>query len=118
STEKEVPTSEDAIAGAKDIIAEWISDEASYRQWIRSRTFSTALIVSTVKDKEKDDKQTYEMYYDYSEPVKKIVPHRVLALNRGEKEGVLRISIHPDIEMILAYLVKKVIKEERSIVTD
>ncbi len=74
STEKEVPTSEDAIAGAKDIIAEWISDEASYRQWIRSRTFSTALIVSTVKDKEKDDKQVYEMYYDYSEPVKKMCP--------------------------------------------
>ncbi|WP_374718121.1 Tex family protein [Neobacillus sp.] len=101
SEEKEVLTVEEAIAGAKDIIAERVSDDAESRKWIRRETFKSGTVVSTVKDEEKDEKNVYEMYYEYEEPVNKIVPHRILALNRGEKEEILKVSvkINPDIIM-------------------
>ncbi|MGG0717822.1 Tex family protein [Robertmurraya massiliosenegalensis] len=115
SEEKEVTTVEDALSGAKDIIAEVISDDADGRKWIRSETFKSSVIESSVKDAEKDEKNVYEMYYDYSEPVHKIVPHRVLALNRGEKEDILRTSLKPNVDRILTYLNRKWIKNTTAI---
>ncbi len=102
--EKEVKTVEEVIDGAKDIIAEMISDDATLRQWIRSTTFKLGYIQSTVKNPEIDEKKVYENYYEYEEPLQKIVPHRVLALNRGEKEDILRVSIKVDAEKIVAYM--------------
>lgn len=116
--EKEIHTVEDALSGAKDIIAEWISDDPNYRQWIREQTLKEGMVVSTCKDEEKDEKKVFEMYYQYEEPIKKIVPHRVLALNRGEKEGILRVAIEPPTEQIVAYLKKKIVSDQRTIVAD
>jgi protein Tex len=116
--EKEIHTVEDALSGAKDIIAEWISDDPNYRQWIREQTLKEGMVVSTCKDEEKDEKKVFEMYYQYEEPIKKIVPHRVLALNRGEKEGILRVAIEPPTEQIVAYLKKKVVSDQRTIAAD
>jgi uncharacterized protein len=116
SEEKELNTAEDALAGAQDIIAEWISDNADFRGWIRSETFRTGIVSSTLKNDANDEKKVYEMYYDYEEPVRKLVPHRTLALNRGEKEGVLRISIQPETDIILHYLFKKAVKNDKSFV--
>lgn len=107
--EKEVQSPEEALQGAKDIIAEYVSDEASYRSWIRNTTFRKGTISAVVKDEEKDEKNVYEMYYSYEEPVQKVVPHRVLAMNRGEKEEILKITIVPPVEDILQFLHKKVI---------
>ncbi|KQL51038.1 hypothetical protein AN964_18680 [Heyndrickxia shackletonii] len=115
SEEKEVHTTEEAIIGAKDIIAEWVSDEASHREWIRRDTYKTGIISSSVKKAENDEKKVFEMYYEYEEPIRKIVPHRILALNRGEKEDILRVSIQPEIERIIDQLSKKVIKTSHSI---
>jgi protein Tex len=115
SEEKGVTTLEEAIAGAKDIVAEWISDDADSRKWIRHETFKNGRIETTVKDADKDEKKVYEMYYEYEEPVAKIVPHRVLAVNRGEKEEVLRVAIKPQIDAILNFLTKKWIKKPHSI---
>lgn len=114
SEEKEVHTIEEALQGAKDIIAEMISDEPKYRGWIRNETFKIGLITSAVKNEEKDEKKIYEMYYEYEEPVRKIVPHRILALNRGEKEEIIRVSLQLDTERILQYLNNNVIKNEHS----
>lgn len=114
SDEKEVLTVEEAIAGAKDIIAEMISDDAEGRKWIRNETFKSGKVESTVKDAEKDEKKVYEMYYEYDEPVNKIVPHRILALNRGEKEDILRVSIKLNNDIILSYLSRKWIKAQHS----
>ncbi|MGY4109738.1 uncharacterized protein ACVIJU_000002 [Aeribacillus sp. SP014] len=116
--EKEIHTVEDALSGAKDIIAEWISDDPNFRQWIREQTLKEGMVVSTCKDEEKDEKKVFEMYYQYEEPIKKIVPHRVLALNRGEKEGILRVAIEPPTEQIVAYLKKKVVSDQRTIAAD
>ncbi len=102
-----VTTAEEAIGGAKDIIAENISDNASYRKWIRDETFKYGSIKSVSKDEEKDEKKVFEMYYEYDEAIGKIVPHRILALNRGEKEGVLRVSVKTDTDKILNYLSRK-----------
>lgn len=115
SEEKEVLSALDAISGAKDIIAEQISDEAELRKWIREEISKKGRITSAVKNKEKDEKNIFEMYYEYEEPVQKIVPHRVLALNRGEKEDVLRITIIPNTETILHYLEKKLVENSLSI---
>ncbi|BCB02107.1 Tex family protein [Bacillus sp. KH172YL63] len=115
SEENEVTTAEEALTGAKDIIAEYISDEALYREYIRSYTFRKGLMVSKVKKEEEDEKNVFEMYYDYQEPINKVVPHRILAMNRGEKEGILKVSIQPDMEGILLYLQKQVIKHAHSI---
>ncbi|MGR6118068.1 Tex family protein [Aeribacillus composti] len=116
--EKEIHTVEDALSGAKDIIAEWISDDPNYRQWIREQTLKEGMVVSTCKDEEKDEKKVFEMYYQYEEPIRKIVPHRVLALNRGEKEGILRVAIEPPTEQIVAYLKKKIVSDQRTIAAD
>ena len=97
--EKEVNTIEDAINGAKDIIAENISDDADYRMWIRKYTFNNGSIVSKAKDEKAES--VYEMYYDYSEAVKKVPGHRVLAINRGEAEKVLTVKISVDEEQII-----------------
>lgn len=102
-----VTTPEEALDGAKDIIAENISDNASFRKWIRDETFKFGSIKAVSKDEEKDEKKVFEMYYDYDEAIGKIVPHRILALNRGEKEGVLRVSIKTDTQKILDYLARK-----------
>ncbi|SFG29112.1 uncharacterized protein SAMN04487776_1011270 [Priestia megaterium] len=109
-----VQSSEEAIQGALDIVAEQISDEASYRQWIRTTTVKDGIIVTSVKDPEKDEKNIYEMYYEYTEAVKRIVPHRILAMNRGEKDGILKVSIDAPTDRILSYLHKQVIKKRDS----
>ncbi|MBM7606704.1 uncharacterized protein JOC75_004758 [Metabacillus crassostreae] len=116
--EKEVNTSEEAIQGAKDIIAEQISDQPKYRQWIRDLTFKKGTVSSVAKDEEKDEKNVFEMYYDYEEPIQKIVPHRVLAMNRGEKEDVLRISVKPPQDQIISYLTKEELKNNITTVRD
>ncbi|TYR78397.1 RNA-binding transcriptional accessory protein [Priestia megaterium] len=117
SAEKEIQTEEEAIKGALDIIAEVISDNASYRQWIRHVTFKEGTIETAVKDKEKDEKNVYEMYYEYEEATQRVVPHRVLAMNRAEKEGVLKVSINAPVDKILSYIHKQVIKNPYSSVT-
>jgi protein Tex len=115
SEEKEVLSIEDALSGAKDIIAEWVSDEAESRKWIRQETFKSGIIEASVKDQEKDEKNVYEMYYEYNEPVNKIVPHRVLALNRAEKEEILRVAVRPNVDVILNFLLKRWIKNPGSV---
>ena len=113
---------EDAIQGAKYIIAEWISDNASYRKYLRFNMMNYGTISSKIKKKAIDDKldekKIYEMYYDYTERVKYIKPHRVLAMNRGEKEDILSVSIDIDTEYVLAWFDKKIIKNDKSPVTD
>lgn len=110
--EKEVLTKEDALNGASDIIAESISDNADFRDYIRKYTYNNADITSSAKDSEKQS--VYEMYYDFSEPVKKIAGHRILAINRGEKEKVLTVKIELDETPILSYLERKLIKNVSS----
>ncbi|MBJ8028823.1 Tex family protein [Bacillus cereus group sp. N21] len=114
NAEKEVQSAQEALQGAQDIIAELISDNAAYRSWIRNVTFKKGMIASSVKDEEKDEKNIYEMYYGYEEPLQKIVPHRVLAMNRGEKEDVLKASVVPPTEEIVRFLHKKVIHDVSS----
>ena len=112
-------SAEKCIEGSKYIIAEWISDNASYRKWIRSYFYKNGIISSTKKKGEDiDSAKTYEMYYSYQEPVKYIKPHRILALNRGENEKVLNVSIDIDKEGVLSYLEKKLIKNDKSFVVD
>ncbi|NSL52474.1 Tex family protein [Calidifontibacillus erzurumensis] len=115
SEEKEIMSAEDALQGARDIIAEYISDSAEFREWIRNETFHKGSIKSTVKDEEKDEKKVYEMYYEYEEAIRKIVPHRILALNRGEKEEILRVTIEPPVENILQYLHNQVLNGKETI---
>ncbi|MBO7387269.1 MAG: RNA-binding transcriptional accessory protein [Lachnospiraceae bacterium] len=113
--EKEVATAEDALAGARDIIAESISDNADYRAYIRKATFEEGKLIS----KAKDEKATsvYEMYYDYEEPVNKVVGHRTLAINRGENEKFLTVKIEAPTERILTYLEKMVITKDNEFTT-
>ncbi len=112
-----VKNSAAALEGAGYIIAEWISDNAFYRKWIRSNVFKTGVITSKVKKNAVDEKKTYEMYYDYSEPVKQIKHYRVLAINRGEDEKVLTVGIDMDNALIEEYLESKLIKNKDSFVT-
>ncbi|WP_246001308.1 Tex family protein [Oceanobacillus piezotolerans] len=109
SEEHELHTVEEVLSGVNDIIAEWISDEAAFREHIRDVTFKQGILEAEVKDKEKDEKSIYEMYYEYHEPVRSLVPHRVLALNRGEKESVLKVGIQPPIQPIIDYLHKQIV---------
>ncbi len=103
--EKEVMDAESAIAGAEDILAEQISDDADYRSWIRRKTWNEALLVSQAKDKKQAEQSTvYENFYDYTEPLRKIPGHRILAINRGEKEKVLSVKLEAPEEEILRYL--------------
>ncbi|MGM9903691.1 RNA-binding transcriptional accessory protein [Enterococcus hirae] len=111
---EEVPTVEEALQGAHEIIAEQISDNASFRTWIRSYTYNKGLYESTVKDADIDEKGVYEMYYEFSEPVHKIVSHRILATNRGEKEEVLKVSLKVDEAAIFGYLEKQLISSPDS----
>ncbi|QFT87363.1 30S ribosomal protein S1 [Bacillus sp. THAF10] len=115
SEEVEVNTVEDVLAGAKDILAEMFSDEPAYRQYIRDITYKQGTVVSSVKNEEKDEKQVYAMYYEYEEAINKILPHRILAFNRGEKEEILRVSISAPMDRILSYLKRQIIKKESSI---
>lgn len=108
--EKDVNTSEDAIAGACDIIAESISDDADYRTWIREKTFKNGRIISKAKDAEAES--VYENYYDYDEAIAKLPGHRILALNRGEKEKILKVSVEAPVEDILNYLQRKIISRD------
>ena len=112
-----VKNTDDAITGAKYIIAEWISDNASYRKYIRSYFYKNGTIISKIKKAAKDENKTYEMYYDYNEAVKHIKPHRILALNRGENEKVLNVSIDVNKDEIIAYLKSKVVRNDKSFVT-
>ena len=109
-----VKTVEDAVMGAKYIIAEWISDNAYYRKWIRSYIFKEGVIVSKLKKNASDENKTYSNYYEFSETVKYIKPHRILAINRGEKEGILSVKLDYDTERIVNYLENKVIKNKES----
>ncbi|MCY7945135.1 Tex family protein [Bacillus atrophaeus] len=119
SEEKEVLSREDAIEGAKHIIAEQLSDEPSFRKWIRQETFKKGTLKSTAgKSADADEKNVYEMYYEYEEPIPKVVPHRVLAVNRGEKEDILKVSIEPPADVIKAYLEKQIIKQRTTPVRD
>ena len=110
--EKEVLTAEDALAGAKDILAEAVSDDAAYRTRIRELTMKKGRIISTAKDPEAES--VYEMYYEFDEPLNKLAGHRILALNRGEKEKILNVKVEAPKEEILRYLEKKMIRRESS----
>ena len=116
SEEKEVCSVEDAIAGALDIIAENISDDAEYRTYIRDITVKEGKLVTTAKDA--DAKSVYEMYYEFEEPVSKAAGYRVLAINRGEKEKFLSVKITAPEERILGYLEKKIIVKDNPYTTD
>ena len=105
--ENGVETTEDALKGAKDIIAENISDNAKYRSYIRKSTWNHGMIIS--KAKKPEESSVFEMYYDFQEPIRKIAGYRILAINRGEKEGVLQVKIEPDQREIAAYLAQHVV---------
>ena len=109
-----VKTEEEAIQGAKYIISEWISDNASYRKWIRNNMYHKGILTSKIKKNANDEQKTYEMYYDYKEQVKYIKPHRILAINLGEKENILTINIEIDENEIQNYLESKIIKNSKS----
>lgn len=112
-----IKTNEEAIQGAQYIIAEWISDNANYRKWIRNFTFRNGILSTKVKKDNPDTKKVYEMYYDYHENVKNIKSHRVLAINRAENEKVLTVSIDINQEEVIKYLESRVIKNNDSYVT-
>ena len=109
---------DEAVLGAKYIIAEWISDNAYIRKNIRRITFNSGMITSKKKKSAVDDNKVYEMYYSYKESVKYIKPHRVLALNRGEKENVLNVNIEIDLKEIISFISKNIIKNDKSFVVD
>ncbi|ENZ6558575.1 Tex family protein [Enterococcus faecium] len=112
--EKEVSSAEEALHGAHEIIAEQVSDNAKFRTWIRSYTYNKGMYVSNVKDEQADEKDVYEMYYDFAEPVHKMVSHRILATNRGEKEDILKVFLQVDEAAILAYLDRQIVKNPAS----
>ena len=112
--EKQVSSAEEALQGAHEIIAEQVSDNAKFRTWIRSYTYNKGMYVSQVKDEQADEKGVYEMYYDFAEPVHKMVSHRILATNRGEKEEVLKVFLQVDEAAILAYLDRQLVKNPAS----
>ncbi|WP_200416520.1 Tex family protein [Virgibacillus salexigens] len=114
SEEQELHTIEDVLAGVNDIMAEWISEEPAYREFMREETFKRGMIESEEKDVEKDEKQVYEMYYEFHEAIRSLVSHRILALNRGEKEGILKVSVNPPTERIIEYLQRNVITKATS----
>lgn len=113
--EKGVHTIEEALKGAQDILAEHISDEAKYRAWIRKATWDYGKITSTAK--KAGEESVFEMYYDFEEPIKKVAGYRILAINRGEKEGILQVKIEPDQARIAAYLTKQIITKKNEFTT-
>lgn len=118
SAEKEVFSTEEALQGAMDIIAETVSDDPESRKWIRELTYIKGMMCCTQKNEEEDGKNVYEMYYAYQEPVAKVVPHRVLAMNRGEKENILKVTIRAPEEEILHKLKQKWVEIEHSPVAE
>lgn len=113
-----VKTKEEAVIGAKYIIAEMISDNAEYRKVIRDNTYNNGFINSKLKKNANDNNKIYEMYYDYKERVKYIKPHRILAINRGENEDILMVSIVYDSDKVIEYLERKIIKGKDSFAVD
>jgi len=107
-----VKSVDEAITGAKYIIAEWVSDNASYRKYIRNNMINYGVIHTKLKKNAIDDSKVYEMYYDYEEKIKYIKPHRVLAINRGEKEDILSVNISVDNDYIIGFLESKLIKDK------
>lgn len=112
--EKELTTVEDVLSGAHEIMAETISDEPKYRQWLRNFAERTGVLVTEGKQVEKDEKKVYEMYYDHQEPVAKVASHRVLAMNRGEKEDILKVSVSVEEEKVMAYFDEQLIGNKTS----
>ena len=108
--EKGVETVKDALDGAKDILAEAVSDEAAYRSWIRKRTMQKGTLISTAKDEKQES--VYEMYYEFEEALSKLAGHRILALNRGEKEKFLTVKVEAPQDDILRYLEKQIIRTD------
>lgn len=106
--EHDLHTIDDVLAGARDIIAEWVSDDPQNREFIRRETFKRGIIHTEVKNHEADEKGVYKMYYDYSESIRSLVSHRILAINRGEKEAVLKVKIEAPVERIQTFLRQKV----------
>ncbi|MRG87209.1 Tex family protein [Salinibacillus xinjiangensis] len=111
SEEHELTTVEDVLSGVNDIIAEWISDEPKFREKIRKETFKHGVLETKVKDEEKDEKGIFNMYYDFHEPIRKIASHRVLAMNRGEKEDIIKVSITAPEEQIISFLQHQVLAQ-------
>ncbi|MBI6865221.1 RNA-binding transcriptional accessory protein [Lysinibacillus sphaericus] len=103
----QVANAEDALAGARDILAERFADDAAIREKIRTYSLKDGVLVTSVKNTEIDEKNVFEMYYEYEEPVNRIVPHRILAINRGEKEDVLKVSIHVPVDRVLMIMWKE-----------
>ncbi|MCL7749626.1 Tex family protein [Halalkalibacter alkaliphilus] len=114
SEEHELTSVDDVISGAKDIIAESVSDDAEIRKAIRLMGFKDGKMKTTLKDKEADEKQVFEMYYEYEEAIKSIVPHRILAMNRGEKEGILRVSLVFPVDRIINETKRKLVRHPNS----
>lgn len=119
-SEKDVNSADDALAGAMDIIAEEVSDNADYRKFIRLYTIRNGLIISKSTEKEETEKKrdVYQMYHEFSEPVKTIARHRILALNRGESEGFLSVKIEVEPDGIIAHLNSRLVPEKRSITSE
>lgn len=113
-----VKTVDEAIMGAKYIIAEWISDNAYFRKWIRNYIYKNGILTTKVKKDAEDENKTYDMYYNYNEKVREIKPHRILAINRAENEKVITVNIDADTTDIINFLNSKNIKDEKSFVTD
>ncbi|MGO3608777.1 MAG: Tex family protein [Enterococcus sp.] len=113
-----VANAEEALQGAHEIVAEQISDNPDFRTWVRTFTKNKGVYQSKVKDAEKDEKGVYEMYYDFNEPINKMVSHRVLASNRGEKEDILKVAIVVEEEKIFDYLERQLIQNSRSITAE
>ena len=117
---EEVKTKDEALEQAGYIISEWISDNAFYRRYIRDYIFKQGLIITKKKKtkEEVDTKKTYEMYYEYQEKIRFVKPHRIMAINRAEKEGVISVKLEFDLDYITAFLEKRIIKNEQSVVID
>ncbi|WP_202080848.1 Tex family protein [Caldalkalibacillus salinus] len=114
SDEHGIESEDEALQGAKDIIAEMVSDQPESRKWIRHLTFQRAQLVTKQKNEEEDGKNVYEMYYDYQEPLHKVPPHRILAMNRGEKEDILRVAIQAPTEDITHRLAQDWVKDKQA----
>ncbi|MGR6904404.1 Tex family protein [Lysinibacillus sp. BSL11] len=104
---EQVANTEEALIGARDILAERFADDASIREKIRAYSWKDGILVTSVKNTEIDEKNVFEMYYAYEEPVSRIVPHRILAINRGEKEEILKVSIHVPVDRVLMIMWKE-----------
>lgn len=112
STNEAVPTLDDVWNGVHEILAEKIADEAKYREWIRNFTYKNGQYTCQVKDESLDERKVYEIYYEFTQPIKSMVSHRILATNRGEKEGVLKVNLEVDTNKTHEYLAKHIIPKK------